>query len=277
LNGMYNNVNRKIWNIWSKGGERYRVDSDRPLYVVTGFPRSGTSFLSRLVSLCGVSFGEESDLKAGRSINPHGFFENRRFFELVDAMLLEAGFKNSYAIPKGASLNAKGSYRRIKRMVTRIRMTRFLEDSQGRGADFGVKITPLALHLLRPHVQRMKVIGVFRDPHASVYSNTKIFGKGQPFSVMMEHWKETNKELLYHLAVNESILVSFDDLFNEKRTSAILEKLSRFIGGGDVAELNKVRDPSLYKQSSELKELRRIYPLDGETKEIFDALERAKV
>lgn len=54
---------------------------------VAGMHRSGTSLVTRLLNLCGLDLGPEADLLPAAPDNPEGFWENRHFVELNDALL----------------------------------------------------------------------------------------------------------------------------------------------------------------------------------------------
>lgn len=54
---------------------------------ITGMHRSGTSMITRMLNLCGLYLGEEQDLLPAMPDNPEGFWENRKFMEINDAIL----------------------------------------------------------------------------------------------------------------------------------------------------------------------------------------------
>lgn len=56
---------------------------------IAGAPRSGTSMVTRLLHLCGMDLGPESDLMPPAPDNPDGFWENVRFVE-INADILNA-------------------------------------------------------------------------------------------------------------------------------------------------------------------------------------------
>jgi hypothetical protein len=58
---------------------------------ITGMHRSGTSMVARLLNLCGLSLGRESDLLNPGPDNPEGFWENVRFVKINEALLAEFG------------------------------------------------------------------------------------------------------------------------------------------------------------------------------------------
>jgi hypothetical protein len=58
---------------------------------ITGMHRSGTSMVARLLNLCGLYLGRDEDLLPAAPDNPEGFWENRHFLRLNDALLGRAG------------------------------------------------------------------------------------------------------------------------------------------------------------------------------------------
>ena len=60
---------------------------------ITGMHRSGTSLVARLLHECGVALGPERELKKRAADNRDGYFENRSFVRLNDAIIAQFGGK----------------------------------------------------------------------------------------------------------------------------------------------------------------------------------------
>ena len=58
---------------------------------IAGMHRSGTSMVTKLLHLCGLYLGEESDLMAATLENPEGYWENARFVGVNDDLLAHVG------------------------------------------------------------------------------------------------------------------------------------------------------------------------------------------
>jgi hypothetical protein len=58
---------------------------------IAGMHRSGTSMVTRLLNLCGLYLGPETDLSAAAFDNEAGFWENRRFVSLNEEALARLG------------------------------------------------------------------------------------------------------------------------------------------------------------------------------------------
>lgn len=70
---------------------------------IAGMHRSGTSMVTRLLNLCGVSLGDKNDLLAPSTDNPEGFWEKHSLVLLNDYVLdlLEAGWDHAPPFPDG--------------------------------------------------------------------------------------------------------------------------------------------------------------------------------
>lgn len=62
-----------------------------PLVLVAGMHRSGTSALTRVLNLLGLSLGDERELMAPQPDNPEGFWEARDVARMNDRLLLALG------------------------------------------------------------------------------------------------------------------------------------------------------------------------------------------
>ncbi len=58
---------------------------------IAGMHRSGTSMITRILNLCGLYLGEQSDLLPAASDNPEGFWENAKFVQINDEILATLG------------------------------------------------------------------------------------------------------------------------------------------------------------------------------------------
>jgi GT2 family glycosyltransferase len=70
---------------------RRRRHRKRNVVCIAGMHRSGTSLIARLVNLCGLYLGPESEMLAANSANEMGYWENRKFLELNEEILSELG------------------------------------------------------------------------------------------------------------------------------------------------------------------------------------------
>jgi FKBP-type peptidyl-prolyl cis-trans isomerase len=73
---------------------------------ITGMHRSGTSMITRLLSMCGLYLGSESDFIKADIHNQGGYWENKRFVTLSDKILLQLG--GSWYFPPSVSEGWEG-------------------------------------------------------------------------------------------------------------------------------------------------------------------------
>ena len=78
---------------------------------IAGMHRSGTSMVSRLLNLCGLYLGPESELLPPQPDNPEGYWENIRFVEINDRLLahLDAGWDLAPGVSQGWELGPETS------------------------------------------------------------------------------------------------------------------------------------------------------------------------
>ena len=76
---------------------------------IAGMHRSGTSMVSRLLNLCGLYLGPESQLWPPGPDNPEGYWENMHFVEINDRLLahLDAGWDLAPAVCGGWELRSE--------------------------------------------------------------------------------------------------------------------------------------------------------------------------
>src|SRR4051812_25570543 len=61
-----------------------------PICIV-GMHRSGTSMITRLLNLCGLSLGPEDELLPPNEFNTEGYWENDKFVKINDELLTHFG------------------------------------------------------------------------------------------------------------------------------------------------------------------------------------------
>lgn len=266
-----------FWRLWSLLERHYRMTSDRQKrgFIVLGFPRSGTSLVSRLVHACGVSFGDQKKFKPADRRNPKGFYEYAESIRLDEKLSKQAGFGSPYSFDDTTNIRAKGWMNKIRRTASRMKMLRILKDISASGETWAIKEFPSTLYFWEPYVKNAKVIGVFRHPLSNAYSVRTAFGR-HTFRQIVEQWTAANKELIYHLSTKESMLIQLEDLMDEGKKDAILKKLVAFIGGGDVATLRRAIEPFVSESSKHMRALEDHYPLDIETLQVLEALQKMK-
>ena len=83
--------------------QRIRQEEKKLPICIAGMHRSGTSMVARLLNLCGLYLGPESELSPPAPDNPEGYWENKHFVGINDRILahLDAGWDLGLAVCKG--------------------------------------------------------------------------------------------------------------------------------------------------------------------------------
>lgn len=204
------------------------VNDPRRVFVVSGFPRSGTSLLGQMLSSAGVSFGLERDLMPEDWRNPRGYFEHKNILKLSRKYLKEAGIKDDLLV--STSLRSKG-LGRMTRLFTRRAMMRALQNlNLSSCGHVGLKLFPLFLHAWLPYLPKSAMlIAVYRHPSAVTASFFSAWPGGfYTGSQIMGLWTEHNRNLLALLPrFKEYVLIRYEDLLDPSSQSevcALLEK-----------------------------------------------------
>lgn len=266
-----------IWKLFNFFSEKYPVHQAHKAFVVLGFQRSGTSLVGQILSKLGVHFGEGDDMKKIDFRNPKGFFENERVFRVLRSMLKQAGVKDEFGVSN--SFEAKGFFARVGRAFARISLQRELS-ILSRNTPWGLKSFPILFYYLKPYLpKKTKIIGIYRHPLSVAESFMKAWAGGRySFEQVIDLWSKANKDMLYHLSGNDSILICYEDLFISEKNEKILQTLKDFVGSdASLDELKKVLDPALNRSSKKAEELARNYVLCEEAKETYEKLNNIKV
>ncbi|HUN01728.1 MAG TPA: sulfotransferase [Niabella sp.] len=72
------------------------METAMPICII-GMHRSGTSMVTRLLNLCGVYLGAETDLDRKSPDNPEGYWENLNFLQISDKIL--SSFDGAWDLP----------------------------------------------------------------------------------------------------------------------------------------------------------------------------------
>ena len=265
-----------FWWVWKKMNLKYGIDRSNECYVVLGFPRSGTSLVSRLVNHCGVSFGNSNKFKPSDWRNPKGFYEYSEIIKLDEKLVSQAGLTSPHKFDNDISLRAKGILNRIRRIFTRRRMILVLNEISSPGKKWGFKEFPSTFYFWETYVPQCKVVAVYRDPLSNAYSARRTF-KRYTYRQIIEQWTASNKELLYHISTKDSIVIKLEDLTDKEKQKNILKKLTEFIGSGSVDELEKLIEPFVSDSVKYVDDLKMNYPLNDDTKMVLDILNCIKI
>jgi len=210
---------------------------------VIGMHRSGTSVVTRMLNLLGVSLGPEEELVPSSRLNPAGFWENERIVELDDELLAALG-GDAWSPP----VLADGWEQATELDGLRARAAS-LVGSLTEGTEIvGWKDPRLSLTLpfWRTVTPITHVVHCLRDPSEAAPS----FARWHPLDI------EDAGELWLRCVVSacraapEQLLVVYDDVLAEP--AAVARRLATALGLPDpaaetLAEVEGTVDPELHR------------------------------
>lgn len=214
-------------------------------FIVLGTSRSGSSLVTSLLQACGVYLGE--DLRSPGRHNPRGYFEHIEVRKIDKRLLSEAGYISgrdftnpSFGDSESANLIAKGYINKIRRQITKHLMRKFIENNKR--DSWGFKANGMTFRLWKKMIPNPKIIFVYREPYSVARSWMKASSETLSFNRQLKEWLNANMELLYDVETCESMVVEYEDLFNNKNS---VKEIVKFVGSGDESKLEKIIDPKL--------------------------------
>ncbi len=175
---------------------------------IAGMARSGTSLCARMLNLCGVYLGEESDLLPPAPDNPDGFWENIRFVAVNEELLSMHG--GAWDCPPLLPLDSGSeqfAHLRAKAEAT-------LEAFAGH-EPWGWKDprNSLTLPFWRHYFPDMKVVICLRNPLEVAQSLYKRSWYSTELSLML--WYVYNQRLLDAIPPDQRIITQYDAYFDD--------------------------------------------------------------
>lgn len=245
-------------------------------FIVMGFQRSGTSLLSNILNSCNIHFGTSDELKPASITNTKGFFENKEVSKLSWKYLNQG----SYNMDKISNFDfhTNNLVNTIKRLMTVKKMHSVLYKLSLKHPRVGLKLFPIFYYLWKNYLPTHKIVAIYRDPYVSAHSYLNIFW---PTKMTFEHslncWVQSQKDLLYHLSQNESMLICYDDLVNLDKRDSIIKQIIDFTQDGNIEAIKDIIDHRLNRRSSEGEKIKEFYPRNQEVLEILHKLETLKI
>lgn len=268
-------MNILVWPLWHRAVTAHlRAMGNDEIYIVLGFPRSGTSIVSTLVHAAGISFGDSSQFKRADWRNPKGFFEYRAMNVIDEALMKQSNNESPLAFSQGGRVRVRGVWARMRRFFTRLQMVRVLQAIKGTSRRWAFKQFPATFYFWAEYVPQAKIIAVYRDPIESAYSLSKSFGR-YSFVQYIDLWTSAHEELLYLLTTRKSVLLSLASLADSGERDSSLRALAGFVGS-DIATFEKalVGGERFEKTKGAVTHLRDMYPLPERTQRVLHALEK---
>ena len=189
---------------------------------IAGMHRSGTSLIARLLNLCGMDLGPEADIYPPAGDNPEGFWENKKFVEINDRLLVEFG--GSWDLPPAMETGWNTSDRlsdltaRAKELISQFDANPFWGWKDPRNS--------LTLPFWQGLIPDLKVVVCLRNPYEVAQSLSKRGYASTPFSYHL--WQSYYQKLMPVLAAESYIITHYESYFINPK--AELMRLLGFIG-----------------------------------------------
>ena len=196
---------------------------------ITGMHRSGTSMATRLLNLCGLYLGPAGDLLSPAADNPEGFWENRQFLRLNDAVLKALGGRWD-RLP-GNAVAGWENQRGLRWL--RGRAGKLARQFHGRDP-WGWKDPRncITLPFWRRHVADLRVLVCIRNPLAvaqSLYARS-----GMSYQAAFDLWLASNRGIMALTAPGNRLVTHYDSYFHDPHA-----ELRRLLKLADIAATNE--------------------------------------
>ncbi len=249
------------------------VDGDKGV-VIMGYPRSGTSLLSRIVHELGYSFGDTRRMRTPDWKNPEGFFEQVRVNRIDVALMQQGGNRSVQHFSLNGGMRPQSLIAKMARLFTRVRMLFVIKQLKANSSRWAIKLFPAPYYFWREYVSSAKIVAIYRDPLASAYSSSRVFGR-MSFRDYIDDWTKANEELLYHIGTKDSFLMSVESLAEPGVQKSVLQQLRLFLQTPDTVALPTILHSSAFASThAEVQRLHELYPLPKRTEEVWRALEK---
>jgi hypothetical protein len=178
---------------------------------IAGMHRSGTSMVARLLNRCSVSLGPESDLLPAGPDNPDGFWENRRFLAVNEAVLQRLGGSWTDPPRPAPRWETKPDLEPLVRYAQRLTASLALAGSWA----WKDPVNSLTLPFWRHVVPGLRVLVCVRHP-ADVAASLRA-RHGWPLEVGLELWRSYAQRILADGGPGGRVTTHYDAYFQDGR------------------------------------------------------------
>jgi GT2 family glycosyltransferase len=179
---------------------------------IAGMHRSGTSLVARLLNLCGLYLGPESDLVPAMPDNPEGFWENVHFGKLNDEIL--AALDSGWDVPP---VVAEGWELQPEMIPLRERAAQFVLQF-GSKEPWGWKDprNSITLSFWKRMFPNLRVVVCLRNPLEVVQSLKQRGYSSEVFGLKL--WLTYNQRLLAAAQPEHRVVTHYDAYFHDPRS-----------------------------------------------------------
>lgn len=211
--------------------------------IITGCPRSGTSFVAQLIHRFGGNFGSENDLIAGDEWNRNGYFENKAVNRLNHRLLFGRWSNPDLWVdvmwPRDWRI-------RMKKLATSAMAPVLTRPSciRRRGEEWAAEIVDLSANLagivvkdprfslLMPaweaHVRPESILYVLRHPWESAASMSR--QTRLPLFITYKVWADHVEKFWDHPPKTRTYIVDYNACFDRQRALEEVKTLFAFMG-----------------------------------------------
>jgi hypothetical protein len=195
---------------------------------IAGMHRSGTSMIARMLNICGLYLGKETDLIQGTNDNPEGYWEHAKLSEINNQILnrLGGGWDIVPQIEPGwASQNILDDLK-----INALQEIQMLSEKQPWG--WKDPRNSITFEFWEELIPDLKYIICVRDPY-EVYRSLVKRGYASPrFAYGL--WLEYYKHLLAHFSPNQYIVTHYDTFFHDPANE--LRRITAFVNIGTTEQ-----------------------------------------
>jgi GT2 family glycosyltransferase len=177
--------------------------------------------LTRLLHVCGLDLGPETDLMPARPDNPDGFWENLRFVSLNDELLGELG--GAWDLPPRRDEDFGDPRLEPLRVKARLLVAGF-----DRASAWGWKDprNSLTLPFWKTILPGLKTVVLVRNPLEVAHSMRERNGTSYSFGLRL--WEIYNRRIIETTTAEERLLTQYDFFFEKSESE--LRRIADFIG-----------------------------------------------
>ena len=177
--------------------------------------------LTRLLHVCGLELGPESELMPAQADNPDGFWEHLRFVALNDEVLNALG--GAWDLPPRSDEDFSDARLDPLRMKAKLLIEKF---DSARAWGWKDPRNSLTLPFWKSILPELKTLVIVRNPLEVAYSMHERNGTSYSFGLRL--WEIYNRRILEATTAAERLVTRYDFFFENPETE--LSRIANFLG-----------------------------------------------